>query len=124
VIIEDFLEWVGDFVLDDGDVGNAGVRVDWLGRGGDMSGLGEEILRRLVSLETTPMPDCLDGRDEPERTTGAGPPATSVPEAGASSIRGLSCEKATPPTAAEVVEVPPFPLALAESVKALIRRAK
>lgn len=122
MIIEDLLEWVGDFVLGDG---NPGVRVDRLGRGGDTCGSGEEILRRLVSLETTPMLDCLDGRDEePGRTTGAGPPTTSVPKAGAFSVR-LSCEKATPPTAAaEVAEGSPVPLALAESVRALIRRAK
>jgi hypothetical protein len=97
--MEDRLELVGDFVL--GDVAKLGVTVDRLGRG-DVCNSDEELLGRLVSLEKTPAPDCLDGREEePGQIAGAGPSATSEMELGACSVWGLSCEIATS-TAAEV----------------------
>jgi hypothetical protein len=101
--MEDCLELVGDFVLGDCDVAKPGVTVDRLGRG-DVGNSDEELPGRLVSLEKAPAPDCLDGREEePGRTAGAGPPATSELELGACSVWGLSCETATSTsTAAEV----------------------
>ena len=101
MIIEDRLELVGDFGLGNCDGTNPGVIVDWPGRGDDVTrGADEELLRRFVSLEKTPMLDCLDGREEAQEwTTGAEPPTTIVPEADALGDWGLSCEITTPPTA-------------------------
>ena len=101
MIIEDRLEWVGDFVFGEGDVTNPGLIVDWLGRGDDTCDPDGELLRPLASLEKMPVPDCLDGReDERGWTTGAEPP-TVVPDADAVKFWGLSRETATPAAATE-----------------------
>jgi len=93
VIIEDRLEWVGDFVFGDGDVTNPGLMVDWLGRGDDACDPDGELLKPLASVEKKPAPDCLDGReDERGWTIGAEPPTTDVD---ASKFWGLSREIAT-----------------------------
>ena len=98
MIIEDCLEWVGDFVFGDGDVTNPGLMVDWLGRGDDACDPDGELLKPLASLEKKPVPDCLDGReDERGLTIGAEPPTTDV---GALKFCGMSREIATSTAAA------------------------
>ena len=96
MIIEDRLEWVGDFVFGDGDITNPGLMVDWLGRGDDACDPDGELLKPLASLEKKLVPDCLDGReDERGWTIGAEPPTRVAPDGGALKFWGLSRETAT-----------------------------